>query len=73
MGKGATLRQGSKGPKLKLVGTTHGAQEIIHTDLHQEDGVCPSQSSTPHTHISRTPPHLLGSQNSVSFHITKWG
>ena len=59
MGKGATLRQGSKGPKLKLAGTTHRAQEVIYADLHQEIwGLSPTELHPTHTHIkdSTSPP-----------------
>ena len=51
MGKGATLRQGSKGPKLKLAGTTHRAQEVIYADLHQEIwGLSPTELHPTHTY-----------------------
>lgn len=59
MGKGATLRQGSKGPKLKLAGTAHRAQEVTHADLHQEIwGLSPTELHPTHIHIkdSNSPP-----------------
>jgi len=64
MGKGATLRQGSKGPKLKLAGTAHRAQEVTHADLHQEIwGLSPT--AIPH----RAPPHTHTYQG---LYLTSW-
>lgn len=59
MEKGATFEAVKQGPQIKTEGPAHGTQGVTHTDLHQEDGVCPPQSST-HTHTYQ------------GLHLTSW-
>ena len=65
MEKGDTFEAVKQGPQIKT-GRPCSRDTGGHPHLHQEDGVCPPQSSTPHTHISRTPPHLLDSKMPLS-------
>ena len=71
MEKGDTFEAVKQGPQIKT-GRPCSRDTGGHPHLHQEDGVCPPQSSTPHTHISWIIFHHLFFFSSLLYFYPSW-